>query len=100
MKHLEPLTPLEPLKPLSGMPAMTVERWWPDEYGEPDSTGAQNALRYAFFRDARRLVIERDGHRATYDTGDHVITGVRSSAQSLVFSSEAGVVDIHRLKEL
>lgn len=30
--------------------ALTAGNWWPEELGHPASTGAQNDLRYAFFR--------------------------------------------------
>ena len=49
--------------------------WWPDDLGQPASTGAQNAMRYACFPDRRRLVVERDGRTTLYDTGSRRLTG-------------------------
>ena len=57
-------------------------------------------MRYAFFPDARRLVIDDDGKRTVYDTGDHRISGVsqqQGGSQSLTFSSQSGAV---RLEDL
>jgi hypothetical protein len=34
-----------------------MEQWWPDQFGNPASTGTQNGLRYAFFRDQRVSVL-------------------------------------------
>ncbi|TCK19782.1 putative oligomerization/nucleic acid binding protein [Ancylobacter aquaticus] len=68
---------------------------WPKEFGHPSSSGAQNDLSYAFFPSARRLVIEKAGAQAIYDTGEHVIAGVsqqQGSDQSLSFSSQFGSV--------
>jgi hypothetical protein len=56
-------------------------------------------MRYAFFPDKRRLLIEHSGKLTTYDSGDHRITGVSQSSQrqSLAFSDQNGSV---RLDEL
>ena len=58
---------MEPLAPPSG-----GQRWWPEGLGQPASSGAQGETRYAFFPDARRLLVERDGTVTTYDSGDHL----------------------------
>lgn len=83
---------MAPIKPL--------ERWWPDYLGEPATAGAQNGLRYAFFRDERRLIVDRGGTVTVYDTGTHDIGGVSQSGTdlpSLEFHSQLGPV---RLSEL
>jgi hypothetical protein len=46
---------------------------WPTEMGKPGAVGAQNDLRYAFFPDSRRLVIDDQGMISVYDTGNHLI---------------------------
>ncbi len=69
--------------------------WWPAEFGQPASAGAQNAMRYATFPDHRRLVVERQGRMTVYDTGTRRLTGV-SQAQGegdrLTFSGPDGTV--------
>ena len=55
--------------------------WWPEELGRPSSAGSQNDMRYAIFREKRRLVIDDHGQTTIYDTGDHQITGI-SQAQA------------------
>lgn len=77
--------------------------WWPKEFGSPSSSGAQNDMRYAFFPGTRRLVIGAHGETTTYDTGEHMISGVsqqQSGSQSLVFTSQFGTVrleDLHKI---
>jgi hypothetical protein len=51
-----------PMKPMSG-----GEKWWPDESGQPSSSGSQNSMRYAFFPKVRRLLIEKQGNLTTYE---------------------------------
>ena len=68
-------------------------QWWPDEFSNPSSSGSQNDMRYAYFPDARRLVVEVGGTLSVYDTGEHRIGGVsqqQSGSQSLTFSSQRG----------
>ncbi len=79
------------------------ERWWPEELGQPATSGAQNGMRYAFFPERRRLLVERDGTRTTYDTGDHRIGGVSQQdggARSLAFTSQHGPVRLEDLPKL
>ncbi len=75
--------------------------WWPVELGQPDTAGAQNAMRYAYFGLARRLAIDRDGQISIYDTGDHRISGVsqqQSASGTVAFSGQHGVVDLASLR--
>ncbi|MCC0806068.1 hypothetical protein FPV16_07500 [Methylobacterium sp. W2] len=91
---MAPMKPMEPMKPMSG-----GEAWWPQELGQPSTSGGQNGMRYAFFPDARRLVIDTDGKRTTYDTGDHQISGVsQSNGSAPTFSSRQGDVSVQDLK--
>jgi hypothetical protein len=110
---MEPMKPMEPMQPMSG-----GESWWPDDLGQPSSSGSsssgssssgssssgsQNGMRYAFFADARRLLIEQDGKLAQYDSGDHRITGVsqqHGDGQSLTFTSQHGRVELGELKQV
>jgi hypothetical protein len=71
--------------------------WWPASLGVPDTSGLQDGMRYAWFADARRLVIDRDGVLTTYDTGDHRIAGVsqqQGARRTLEFASQGGPVDL------
>jgi hypothetical protein len=77
--------------------------WWPAELGPPDSAGGQNGIRYAYFNQARRLIVERDGTVSEYDTGDHRISGVaqqQSDRTLLTFTSQYGPVDLGALKRM
>ena len=56
---MEPMKPMAPMKPLEKMTA--AERWWPDDLGEPNSSGSANDTRYAFFAAKHRLVLQKGG---------------------------------------
>jgi len=74
--------------------------WWPGDLRWPTSTGAQNAVRYAYFAPARRLAIEVNGRVTVYDTLDHQISGFsqqQSHGGSLSFSSQHGLIDVASL---
>jgi hypothetical protein len=75
--------------------------WWGADLGQPSSTGAQNATRYAYFPRTRRLAIEIGGVVTFYDTGDHQIGGVsqqQSGDASLTFTSQHGLVRVSDLQ--
>lgn len=85
------------------MPLTGSGDWWPAQLGRPNSAGAQNGMRYAYFAAARRLAIELNGKVTVYDTLDHQITGFsqqQSRGGSLTFSSEHGLVDVASLPVL
>lgn len=68
---------------------------WPEELGQPSSSGSQNNLRYAFFPGTSRLAIDVNGQITVYDTGNHQIGGVsqqQSGDQSITFTSQFGTV--------
>jgi hypothetical protein len=92
---MEPLAPMKPMKPME--PMKPAEAWWPDDMGEASTTGGAGGVRYAYFANKHRLIVDRHGHRTTYDTADHQIRGVMqssSSAEGLAFSSQHGRVDL------
>jgi hypothetical protein len=74
--------------------------WWPSDLRWPNSTGAQNNVRYAYFAQARRLVIDVGGTVTVYDTLDHQIGGFsqqQSVGGTLGFSSQYGLMDVASL---
>ena len=76
---------------------------WPDELGHASASGSQNGVRYAFFPDKQRLLIEENGELRTYDSGDHRISGVsqqQSHGHSLAFTSQSGVIDLDELRQV
>jgi hypothetical protein len=69
--------------------------WWPGDLGYPSSSGSQNNTRYAFFPQARRLAVQRDGQVSVFDTMDHNIGGVsqqQGGGSSLTFTSQYGTL--------
>ncbi|MCE9663246.1 SHOCT domain-containing protein [Halomonas sp. M5N1S17] len=74
--------------------------WWPEELGAPNATGEQNGLRYAYFAQARRLVVQTDDTLRVYDTLDHRIHGFaqqQGSQSRLTVTSQHGDVDLASL---
>lgn len=74
--------------------------WWPQGLMNPNSTGSQNNIRYAYFASIRRLAIEANGHVTLYDTLDHQIGGFsqqQSGGSSVTFTSQYGLVDVQNL---
>ncbi|MGZ4991738.1 MAG: SHOCT domain-containing protein [Methylobacter sp.] len=81
-------------------PAGSSGNWWPAGLQFPNSTGAQNNVRYAYFATIRRLAIEANGHVTLYDTLDHQIGGFsqqQSVGGSITFTSQYGLVDVNTL---
>ena len=69
--------------------------WWPGNLGSPSSSGSQNNIRYAFFPQTQRLVVERDGQVTVFNTLNHQISGVsqqQGGNTSLTFSSQYGTI--------
>lgn len=101
MEPMKPMKPMEPMQPMK--PMQPPEIWWPGSLGEhPNSAGSQNGVRYAYFGDARRLVVDRDGKVTVHDSGEHEISGVAQaqgtgSAAEVVFTSQRGKVDLTSL---
>ncbi len=75
--------------------------WWPSELGQPSSSGGQNDARYAYFPQAQRLAISRNGQITVYNTLDHNIGGVQQQqggySGSLSFSSQFGTFTVDSL---
>jgi hypothetical protein len=74
--------------------------WWPSDLRWPNSTGAQNGVRYAYFAEARRLAIDVGGTVSVYDTLDHQIGGFsqqQAVGGTLSFSSQHGLINVATL---
>ena len=106
MKPMKPMEPMEPMRPLPFLdPGSSGERpWWPLKLGTPEAAGGQNDVRYAYFRDEKRLAVDRAGTITVYDTADHDIRGVSQQQaggrSDLLFTSQRGTVDVDKLKVL
>lgn len=74
--------------------------WWPTDLGRPGSAGTQNATRYAYFPDLRRMAIDLNGDITVYDTGSHHLGGFsqqQSGTSHMTFVSDQGTLDITTL---
>lgn len=92
--------PVGPVSLFVPPPAGSSGNWWPAGLQFPNSTGAQNNVRYAYFATIRRLAIEANGHVTLYDTLDHQIGGFsqqQSVGGSITFTSQYGLVDVNSL---
>lgn len=86
--------------PMSSLASSSGGSWWPAEFGSPASSGAQNNMRYAYFPEKRRLVLERAGRIEVFDTGEHIIAGFgqqQGAGNSLTLNSQLGTVSLDRL---
>ena len=99
MEPLKAMAPMVPMKPME--PLKFDSTWWPEDLGEPNTSGGQNDVKYAFFGDKHRLVVQKDGKTTVYDSGDHRVSGVQQQqggTSSLAFTSQHGTVDLSALK--
>jgi hypothetical protein len=81
-------------------PVSRAGAWWPAELGMPAASGAQNALRYAYFPAQRRLAIAVHEDFWLYDTLDHQVSGVsqqQGPVSTVTFTSQHGVVEVPSL---
>ena len=100
MKPMQPMRPIEPMKPME--PMKMPDPWWPASYGQANAAGGQNDVRYAYFGDKRRLLVDAGDGVKAYDTGEHQITGIQQAQgdrSRLVFTSQRGPVATNALQE-
>ncbi len=93
----------KPFAPMREMSFSAQEAWWPQEFGTPTASGAQNTLQYAYFAQEKRLVIRLDQRVAIYDTKEHQINGVsqqQDAQQTVTFRSQKGELVLNTLKKL
>lgn len=80
---------------------LPANSWWPSDFGAPTASGSQNNMRYVYFAPpVSRLVVEMNGKQSIYDTLTHHISGIsqqQGSGGSILFTSQHGQVDIHKL---
>lgn len=71
----------------------------PLAWGQPSSSGSQNDTRYAYYPQARRLLVVRNDESWVYDTGDHQIGGVQQQNDwgAMTFTSQYGTVNLNSL---
>ena len=92
------MTPMKPMEPPDSS-------WWPEGLSNPSSSGSQNGVKYAYFADQCRLVVEQGGKVSQYETGEHRIAGVGQAQGShggrcLRLTNQNGDVELDSLKEV
>jgi hypothetical protein len=76
------------------------ESWWPAAFGHPSATGDQHGIRYAYFPDRDRLLVQQGARITSYDTSGQRITGFaqhQSTASHICFTTERGAVALSDL---
>jgi hypothetical protein len=89
------------MRPAKPSPDIGATLWWPKQMGEAASSGSSSGLRYAYFAQACRLLIEQQGQLTLYDTGEHHFRGVlqaHSVDGTLSFMSQRGRITLGSLK--
>jgi hypothetical protein len=77
------------------------ESWWPATLGSPTASGDQNGVRYAYFPDKHRLLLQEGARIDAYDTQDYRLTGVaqqQGHTRSITFNSDHGPVPLSQFK--
>ena len=99
---MDPFKPMAPMAPIRPLEFSRTVRWWPEELGNPSALGSQNDVHYAYFRDARRLLLRHGTQITVYDTGDYDISGVAqaSDTRNARFTSSRGEVDLASLRRI
>ena len=96
------MEPMKPMKPMKPMEFSRAPLWWPDELGKPNATGSQDQVQYAYFKDARRLLLREQGRISIYDTGRYQIHGISQAsdvAQARMLTDQ-GPLEVSQLKRL
>jgi hypothetical protein len=77
------------------------ESWWPATLGSPAASGDQNGVRYAYFPDKHRLLLQEGARIDAYDTADHHLFGVaqqQGHSRSITFNTDHGPVPLSHFK--
>lgn len=84
------------------MSASTMpESWWPADFGHPSAAGEQHGIRYAYFPDRERLLVQQGAAVFSYDTAGQHITGFaqqQSTSSRLCFTTVSGALQLAQLK--
>lgn len=85
-----------------GLPGVRAgESWWPASFGSPAASGEQCGVRYAYFPNVHRLLVQKGAHVEAYDTGAYAITGIaqqQGQSSSITFNSSRGPVHLDQLR--
>jgi hypothetical protein len=83
--------------------AATCSPWLPLQLRTPSASAARGDIKFAFFAEKRRLLIENSGQWVLYDCGDHQIRAIRARldpSEELTFTSQRGELPIAELRPL
>jgi hypothetical protein len=94
---------MKPLQWMKPRDLVKTETWWPTEFGTPSTSGSAPDLRYAYFPERRRLVIERAGKLTAFDIAKYQFRGVLQVSprdSTLSFLTQHGRIEVASLNEL
>lgn len=91
------------LMPASIQPSSKT--WWPERYGlKPTFTGTAGSLRFAYFKEKNRLVIQHNLRNRIFDTTGYEISDIKSAKNpgffNTVIVTQKGNVSIIKLTEV
>ena len=79
------------------------ESWWPAALGHPSAEGDQNGVRYAYFADRDRLLVQLVGRIDAYDTAGRDVIGLtqkHGATSSLACITPEGEIDLCVLRKV
>lgn len=98
------VTDTSDLMPVSIKPDEEDTNWWPREFGQADIYGETDTLRYAYFVEYNRLVVQTSQRLRVFDTTGFHIHSIASVGgadfMSAVVKTDVGEFPLSKLKEL
>ena len=99
---MTPMKPMEPMKPMKPMSSNTG--WWPDELGNPSSSGGQNDLSYAYFPDHDRIAVKEGKDVTIFDAKGLNVSGFgqqqSNGVQGLTINTNKGQIAVSSLPKV
>ena len=77
------------------------ESWWPATFGHATTAGSQNGIRYAYFPDKQRLLVQQGARVDAFDTAGYQIMGAgqqQGNSSTLMFATDRGSISTHELR--
>jgi hypothetical protein len=77
------------------------ESWWPATFGHATTAGSQNGIRYAYFPDKQRLLVQQGARVDAFDTAGYQIMGAgqqQGNTSTLTFATDRGSISTRELR--
>lgn len=84
-------------------PADQPQRWWPDGFGDPTADGLISGMRYAYFPERDRLLMQHNLRTRYFDTTGYVVDAVIQTEirgfPGILVQTNQGPLMLHTLPE-